>query len=76
MRALKAAWFHTRIKDLRLFQRQSKASAACCMSMEAGDVLTVGVNISAPSYPFKAYQFDVLYDRQVLQLETTPVDLS
>ena len=46
------------------------------MSMEAGDVLTVGVNISAPSYTFKAYQFDVLYDRQVLQLETTPVDLS
>lgn len=43
------------------------------LKAKPGDVLTVGVNLSAPSSPLQAYQFDVLYDPQVLQLEATPV---
>jgi Tol biopolymer transport system component len=46
------------------------------LKAKPGDVLTVGVGITAPGTPLLAYQFDVLYDASVLQLEATPVDVS
>jgi len=39
-----------------------------------GDLVTVGVSVGLPSSAVQAYQFDVLYDPQILRLEATPVD--